>query len=430
MKERCPKCGLHEPPAESIDVFRHAAATLGWPIQVIRRYACASCGREFGMQHSHQPGSPNRLVHAQGPGNDSRNQVEVMHAHIAMVDELKGKIAAVQYPAVCLAATRDVLATGEATIQDATTVDRYGDPELMAAFGEQYLSAYQAIMPSGRLPESVVEMMPALHLLRVAVELFMKADLIRSEQDPGNEHSLERLYKKLDVSHRNDTERRFCGCDPNARLRAVGHAPLTVPDVLAVYDRSYGGASTVYEDTRYLAEPTTKLKKTSAHIGANLLKSQTPYPIFLPHVAESLLETFRFYDGAARLKRLGADVALGARAKVANNHGEWGLVPRSLGMVAVQIPQSARLSIDGEELPEFGRWKHQRQPEYSTSWKYGGNALLFYSAGENSWCDNERNIDGIDCRLWFNERLGMHSRDLYGLADALESEGAWNTFLV
>ncbi len=220
--------------------------------------------------------------------------------------------------------TREVLPIGEGTVQDATAVDCHGDPELMLAFGEHYLSAYRAVMPSGRLPDSVVEMMPALHLLQVSVELTIKADLIRSGFDPGKRHAFKYLYGKLEQSHKDDAEKRFRLCEPNTRLQAAGCDPLTVPDVLAVHDQSYGGASTVYEDTRYLAEPTTRLKKSPSgiHIGSSILKSQTPYPIFLPHVAECLIDTFRFHDGAARLGRLGADVAFGTRENVANNHGE------------------------------------------------------------------------------------------------------------
>ena len=112
-----------------------------------------------------------------------------------------GKFATVQYAAVCLSDTREVLPSSEGTIQDGTMVDQYGDPELMASFAEHYLSGYRAAMPSGRPPNSVVEMMPALHLLVMAVELVMKADLMRSEKDPGKVHSLERLYKALDGSH-------------------------------------------------------------------------------------------------------------------------------------------------------------------------------------------------------------------------------------
>ena len=216
-------------------------------------------------------------------------------------------------------------------------------------------------------------------------------------------------------------------CEPNARLKSVGEAKSTVLDVLTVYDRSYGGASKVYMDTRYYAEPTTTFGKSTGLHGASLVKSNTPYPIFLPHVVESLIETFRFFDGAARLERLGGKVALGARAAVKNNHGDWGLVPGTLGLFVVQVPQNAWMDARHNELPEFRRWKRSRPPGFSTSWGYGGNTLLFYRADKDTPPDSARNIDGIDCRIWRDESLGMHSRDLYRLADARESGRISNT---
>ena len=70
-------------------------------------------------------------------------------------------------------------------------------------------------------------------------------------------------------------------------------------------------------------------------------------------MVESLIDTFRFFDGAERLERLGADVALGARAAVANNHGKWGLVPGSLGLVVVQVPQKAWLDAEHNKFARF-----------------------------------------------------------------------------
>ena len=179
--------------------------------------------------------------------------------------------------------------------------------------------------------------------------------------------------------------------------------------------------------TRYYAEPTTKFGTSTGLHGASLVKGNTPYPIFLPHLAESLIETFRFFDGAARLERLGADVSAGTRADVKNNHGSWGLVPASLGLVALQVPQGARLGTGQTELPAYERWKRQRHAGYSTSWMYGGSELLFYRADGNTPGEAVTNIDGLDCRIWRDARLGMHSRDLYGLADTIEAGGVTET---
>ena len=429
MEGQCHKCGRQELVPGGVRVFCHAVAALGWPVQVERPYACASCGREIRTEMSYRTGRPTRVSGGQESESGSERRLERMHAMINIRDDT-GKFATVQYPAVCLSDTREVLPSSEGTIQDGTMVDQYGDPELMASFAEHYLSGYRAAMPSGRPPNSVVEMMPALHLLVMAVELVMKADLMRSEKDPGKVHSLERLYKALDGSHRRKAEARFARCEPNARLQSVGEATPSLTDVLTVYDQSYGGASKVYMDTRYYAEPTTKFGKSTGLHGASLVKGNTPYPIFLPYVVESLIDTFRFFDGAERLERLGADVALGARAAVANNHGKWGLVPGSLGLVVVQVPQKAWLDAEHNELPDFQRWKGLRPPEYSTRWGYGGSMMLFYRVATDTPRDSDLSIDGIDCRLWRDEYVGMHSRDLYCLADLLEAGGLSNTLKI
>ena len=72
-------------------------------------------------------------------------------------------------------------------------------------------------------------------------------------------------------------------------------------------------------DVRYYAEPTTKL-----HHGSNLVKGRTPYPVFLPDVVRALIDTYRHYSGAERLRRLGADLLEGVRDSGNDNHGHWG----------------------------------------------------------------------------------------------------------
>ena len=279
-------------------------------------------------------------------------------------------------------------------------------------------------MPSGRVPTSAVEVMPALHLLVVAAELAMKADLMRSGKHI-EVHSLKDLFKNLEGSHRGEARRRFASCEPNERLRSVGEPPRPISGVLAAYGASYGGGSQVYLDTRYYAEPTTKLKKSP---GWSMLKANTPYPIFLPYAVEVLIDTFRFFDGAARLARLGAKVVHGARAAVDNNHGDWGLVPSSLGLIVVQVPQNGRLDAHHDELPEFRRWKRARPPGFFASWGYGGSELLFYRL--DAGAPASVSIGGVECRVWRGDSLGMHSRDLYQLADALDAGAISNTLRV
>ena len=427
MEGKCQQCGTQELVAGRVRVYCHTVATLGWPVQVERPHACPKCGREIRTEVSYRTGRPGRVVGAGGSDCGGR-RIEPVQAMIH--GNNAGRFASVQYAGVCVSDSREVLPKREGTIQDGTVVDQYGDPELMASFAEHYLAAFRAVMPSGRLPQSLVEMMPALHLLVMAIELVMKADLMRSEIEPGNVHALERLYTELEAPHRREAEDRFSRCEPNAKLVSVGEATPSVESVLGVYDQSYGGASKVYMDTRYYAEPTTRFRTSTGLHGANLVKGNTPYPIFLPHLADSLIETFRFFDGAARLERRGADAAAGTRAEVKDNHGGWGLVPASLGLVVVQVPQGARLGTGQGELPAYERWKRRRPAGYSTSWMYGGSELLFYRAGGNTPGESVTSIDGLDCRIWRGARLGMHSRDLYGLANAIDAGGLLETLSV
>ena len=81
----------------------------------------------------------------------------------------------------------------EGRLSTGHAIDRHGDPDLMAEFSAEYLKQYCAIVPQGRLPRTISEMMPALHLLVNAAELALKADLIRSDKDSGG-HSLNELY--------------------------------------------------------------------------------------------------------------------------------------------------------------------------------------------------------------------------------------------
>ena len=78
----------------------------------------------------------------------------------------------------------------------------------MAGLSAEYLRQYWTIVPIGRLPQSMVEMMPALHLLTNAVELAFKVDLIRSGRRSGG-HVLRNIYCELEDEHRDEVERRF-----------------------------------------------------------------------------------------------------------------------------------------------------------------------------------------------------------------------------
>lgn len=65
------------------------------------------------------------------------------------------RIISIDYPAVFRDGENVLFPTSEGNVQDATVVDRYGEPDLMAEFAEEYLQQLRALMPTGRLPENL-----------------------------------------------------------------------------------------------------------------------------------------------------------------------------------------------------------------------------------------------------------------------------------
>lgn len=261
--------------------------------------------------------------------------------------------------------------------------------------------------------------MPALLLLVTATELAVKALWIRDEKLLKTSHSLVDLYSELAPYHRQEVERRFAGADSNLVLSILGADRPKVTDILQLYYQTYGGESSVYMDVRYYAEPSTKL-----HRGSNLVKGQTPNPIFLPDVVRALIDTYWFFSGSNRLRGLGADVLDGVRESGNDNHGEWGLIPSSLGLVVVSVPQRAGKDAKGDDLKVYEAFKNLHPTGLTADWMYGGNTLLFYRDGRHEFSDGKQVIEGLECRVWSNGRMGLHPRDLIRLADGLEAVGS------
>ena len=63
----------------------------------------------------------------------------------------------VQFPATYQIDQNVLLPTFEGNVQDGTVIDRHGDPDLMLEFAEQYFKLYNATVPAGRLPDSLVK---------------------------------------------------------------------------------------------------------------------------------------------------------------------------------------------------------------------------------------------------------------------------------
>ena len=121
-------------------------------------------------------------------------------------------------------------------------------------------------------------------------------------------------------------------------------------------------------------------------------------------------------------------VAYRSRDPGNDQHGAWGLVPSSVGLVVLRFAQLVARDERGEFRDEFLRFTEARPPLYHTSWMYGGNVLLFYRAGDERPDDGGTVIDSMECKVWYAGNLGMHPRDLYVLADILEASGEVDQF--
>ena len=413
MKAICHKCRTEQilvpkPRRQLV----HALPELRSPLEVVDPFACATCGSEIRLNYRFLP-TDKRF--AWTGAIQGEHTVERQHGHLWNVGQ---SAMSVSYAAVSTQGGNVLFPAHEGRLGAGRAIGRYGDPDLMANFSAEYLKQYQAIVPKGRLPHSMTEMMPALHLLVNAAELALKADLIRSGKPCGG-HVLRRLYGALENEHRHEVESRFADAGPNANLNALGADRPSVESVLRVYEQSFGG-STVYMDTRYLAEPTTRIKEKSLR-GGNLVKDM-PYPIFLPVVVQAMLDAYAHFSGAERLKRLGADVVHGTRDAGEDQHGDWGLAPASLGLVVLRVAQQIAWDEKHVDREVFRQFKATHPPGYTTSWMYGGQSLLFYRAGKEPPKDGEAVIDGLECKVWHAGRLGMHARDLYQLADAQRTQ--------
>ena len=421
MRGRCSQCGDQELRLKSDYVFRVGIPWLARLLQREVNYACAVCDR--GVKGSIQSFVDPRNHHLRVPITPDAESMpmERQYAMIHNSSASQGRGPTLSYPAACSAVDQVLFPTFEGTMQDGTVVDQHGDPELMADFAEEYLRQFWILMPTGRLPHTLKEIMPGLLLLFTATELALKAFWIRSGKQVAS-HSLTDLYRELDAEHRRDIEARFVRSELHTALSALGADAPSVELILSAYSGTYGGASNVHMDSRYYAEPTTMFREASGLRGANLVKGNTPYPIFLPYVVRSLADAYRFYSGPQRLRRLGADLSEGGGDRDSDNHGGWGLAPSSLGLVVVMVLQTNGKGFSGKEVDTFTDFKRLNPTDFIVDWMYGGNTLLFYRDDGQGFPDGKRVIDGLECRLWSKGRLGMHERDLHSLADALEGQ--------
>ena len=92
-----------------------------------------------------------------------------------------------------------------------------------------------------------------------------------------------------------------------------------------------------------------------------------------------------------------------------------------LGLVVIRAAQHVAWDESHADRDVFIRFKAARPSGYTTSWMYGGQSLLFYRADKDHPEDGETVVDGLECKVRYAGRLGMHSRDHYRLAGALRT---------
>ena len=384
---------------------------------------CEGCGQQ-GRQLNVAPGQSGFRHWVRGlppcPEEDRR-----FHSGHMTVGRVPGDMRmSVGFPYACAGSGGTAWPLHEATIQDGTVIDQYGDPERMVEFAEEYLKQHWVLMRPGELPRSLTELMPALLLLVTAAELALKAFEIRSGAPQSRSHGLVVLFKGLRADHRADVEARFARIDGVAVLAELGAPPPTVERVLGTYADIYGGGRGVHTEARYYAEPTSMLSKASDLQNANLVKGNTPYPVFMPYLVEVLIQSYRYSSGFQRLNRRGAVIRMRMDGSTKRGHGDWELQPSSLGLGAVEIGQRDALDEADNERPEYRHFTTTHAGFHLMDWMYGGSKILYYDASGTRRRDGTHVISGIECHVAVNDFIGIHTRDLEKLADLLEQVDA------
>ena len=216
MRGRCARCGgEQELLSRPRRVLLHALPELRSPAEIVDPLACANCGYE--VQTTVRYVSTDRRVWPPGTP-ENRPAAERRTGQVLSIDERVAMF--LNYPVVSAPGSNVLFPVHEGRLSGGLCIDRHGDPDLMAAFSAEYLKQYRAIVTKGRLPQSMVEMMPPLLLLMNAAELALKAGLIRSEK-PIIGHGLQDLYGELEDEHRDEVDRRFADAALNAPINAL-----------------------------------------------------------------------------------------------------------------------------------------------------------------------------------------------------------------
>ena len=309
----------------------------------------------------------------------------------------------------------------EGRIQDGTVIDRYGNADLMAEFAREYLMQHSVLLQPGRLPQTLASAMPALLLLITSAELALKAFLLRSEGKQPHTHDLAELYSRLKPEHQAAIKDQLGESPPAAALTSLGLDVPRVNAILNTYADIYGNKRGTYQEAKFYAEPTSMLPKGSDLRDANLVKGNTPYPTFMPYVVQAIIDCYYYFSGLERLRRRGAEIDKRTRRSASHNHGDWALKPASLSLATIVVSQRESKGSHYNDLPAFEEFKSRYPSGFQIDWMHGGSTLLFYDGTHSEPRDGTETNGQITYRVIFGEAVGLHSRDLDRLADALEA---------
>ena len=382
--------------------------------------SCRQCRTRFHfpIQRRNRPS----FSHFMDVGNDGKSGPDgLRRGYISLGPDMSSRGAFVGYGFVHSEEQGVLWPMHEASIQAGGAIDRHGDADLMADFAKEYLKQHRALLQPGRLPRTLVEVMPSLLLLVTAAELVLKAFILRSKGEQPRTHDLVELYDGLDSEHQAAIESRFGRCQLVAGLTSIGAAAPQIRHILGTYADIYGGKRGAYQEAKFYAEPTTMLPEASDLRGASLIKGNTPYPTFMPYLVEAIADCYSHFSGLERLRRRGAETRERGPGSTSHGHGDWALRPSSLGLAVVMVSQQESKDSNHNDLPAFAGFKSRHPAGLQVDWMYGGSTLLFYDATGSQPRDGVETIGGIECRVISEEEVRMHARDLDRLADRLEA---------
>ena len=420
MSVACPKCGNEDLRFDPISRFHLGIPQLSDLEQAVVVLSCRPCRSDF--QFRIQGRNRPSFSHFMHVWNDGKSEADgLRRGHISLWSDPSSRKASVDFDFAHRNEQSVLWPMHEARIQTGTGVDRYGDPDLMAEFANEYLKQHRVLLQPGRLPQTLVEVMPSLLLLVTAAELAMKAFTLRSKGEQPWTHDLVDLYDGLDSGHRTAIESRFGRCQLVVGLTSIGAYAPNIQSILGTYADIYGGKRGAYQEAKFYAEPTTMLPEASNLRGANLIKGNTPYPTFMPYLVEAIVDCYYYFSGLERLRRRGAEILEQGPSSASHGHGDWALKPSSLDLAVIIVSQQESKDSNFNDLPSYASFKSRYPPGLQADWMYGGSTLLFYDATGSLPRDGMESITDIECRIITEGQVRMHSRDLDRLADRLEA---------